>query len=575
MTDRHTAKKPNNNDRKRTSFLLNPDVWVWLLPIVMIIPNVWLAFSEHNSLVMRLANIFLPAGLYLLITGAFKRTGRVMLSMFPVCFLCAFQVVLLYLYGESIIAIDMYMNVLTTNVSEATELLGNLKIALVSVFVLYLPPLILSFVLMRRHARSGARCRRSAVLTGAGSATLGLILLIIAWSTDAYCRPERELFPYNVTANIFTASQRTSEALGYDSSSKPFSYHAVSTRPDSLREVYVFVIGETGRADHWSLFGYNRPTNPKLSVRSGLLTFTRTLSEINTTHKSVPMLMSSLDSHTFGDSVASTRSVFEAFNSSGFDTWFISNQRRNHSYIDYYGEEANNVTFLTDDGKVHPDMTFVEPLRKALNTPGSRKTFVVLHSYGSHFVYNKRYPEQMAKFKPDGNTEASQLNRSQLINAYDNTILYTDALLDSLIDVIDRKDAVSALVYVSDHGEDIFDDSRERFLHASPVPTYYQLHVPMLVWMSPAMQQRFPELSRAARANRDRDVSSTQAVFHTLIQLGGLSTPYFKPDQSLVSDKFIPATHRYLNDYNESVSLDRSGLRPEDFHQLRKHKFTY
>lgn len=575
MAKRQIDKHTEQTATKRTPLLLNANVWVWLMAVILIIPNVWLAISEQNDFIMRLANIFLPAGIYLLITGAFKRTGVVMLCLFPVSFLCAFQIVLLYLYGESIISVDMYMNVLTTNFSEATELLGNLKIALVTVFILYLPPLFLSFVLMRRHATAGDVVRRAARRTGSVSAALGIILLITAWTTNSYCYPDRELFPYNVSQNIATAVRRTNEALQYHTTSQPFTYRAESTRPDSLREIYVYVIGETGRADNWSLYGYDRPTNPRLSKRRDLFVFPHALSEINTTHKSVPMLMSNLDSKIFGDSVAYTRSIFEAYNSSGYRTFFISNQRRNHSYIEYYGDEATNVLYLTDDGKIRPDLDLTEQLQQIIDTVTATKTFIIMHSYGSHFVYNKRYPRQMAYFKPDNNTEASRLNVSQLINAYDNTIRYTDLMLDSLISIVDRKDAVSALVYVSDHGEDIFDDSRERFLHSSPVPTYYQLRVPLLLWISPRLQKMHPEFVSALRANADCDISATGSVFHTMMQLSGLNTPYLHPQKSLISDKFTPAEHRYLNDYNESVTLGHSGLRNIDLKLLREHGFTF
>ena len=106
------------------------------------------------------------------------------------------------------------------------------------------------------------------------------------------------------------------------------------------------VIGETARAANWQLFGYGRETNPRLSRRSGLIAMPHTLSEINTTHKSVPMLLSYLDSENFGDSVAHTRSFFEAFNGAGYSTAFISNQRRNGSYIEFYGDEAQKHIFL-------------------------------------------------------------------------------------------------------------------------------------------------------------------------------------------------------------------------------------
>ena len=100
---------------------------MWGLPLLLLVPNIALVFTEpHYSWAARAANILLPGGGYMLLASWSRNVGRTALYMLPVMALCAFQIVLLYLYGESIIAIDMFLNVATTNVSEATELLGSL-----------------------------------------------------------------------------------------------------------------------------------------------------------------------------------------------------------------------------------------------------------------------------------------------------------------------------------------------------------------------------------------------------------------------------------------------------------------
>ena len=170
------------------------------------------------------------------------------------------------------------------------------------------------------------------------------------------------------------------------------------------------------------------------------------------------MLLSYLTPDIFGDSVAYTKSIFSAFNDLGYNTAFLSNQRRNHSYIDFYGGEAQKCKFLTDNGGPQEDMNLVEAMKNILENSSNNKLFIVLHTYGSHFEYKNRYPETMAHFTPDNNSAASVMNRRDLINAYDNTIRYTDAVLDSVITTLDRLNVSSAMVYVSDHGEDIFDD---------------------------------------------------------------------------------------------------------------------
>ncbi|MGN1251889.1 MAG: sulfatase-like hydrolase/transferase [Muribaculaceae bacterium] len=573
MKERHKGKF-DRLAKKTGALLTDPQLWIWLYPLLLIVPNIGLAVTETYPVTIKIANILLPLGIFMVIMGLFRRTGAVILWFLPVAVLCAFQIVLLFLYGESIIAIDMFLNVLTTNAAEVQELLGNLVNAIVTVIVIYLPPLVIAVMMLVRHRKADKSQRRPVLIAGGIVAAVCLILMTVSALTEKRSRPARQMFPYNVICNIFSAGERTVQSAGYHETSADFSYGVTPTHDPVEKEIYVFVIGETSRASEWSLFGYDRLTTPRLQSKDGLVGFSRTLSEVNTTHKSVPMLMSGLDSHSFGDSVAIVKSIFSAFNDAGYDTHYISNQRRNRSYIDFYGEEAHNSLFLTDSGAPRPDLDLTAEFDKAVNNSKAKKIFVVLHTYGSHFEYNKRYPREMAVFKPDSNSAAKRGNRPQLVNAYDNTIHYTDSLLSSLITALDKTQARAALLYVSDHGEDIYDDARGRFLHASPVPTYQQLHVPMVMWMSESLRAAEPGKWQAAQTNRDRDVSSSRSVFHTLMDLAGLRSRFVDSHSSLVSPSYVPLPHTYLNDYNESVPLGESGLRDPDFTELRRKGFA-
>lgn len=554
---------------------INPVLWIWLLPVLLIIPNIILTITEYNSVWAKMANIALPLGIYGFLMSLTKKTGRAILLFIPVIIFCVFQIVLLALYGESIVAIDMYVNVMTTSVAEASELLGNLWVAVVAVIVVY-SPAIIAGIIMRIKCRYAA-LRRRLLLRKVSYAVMGFGLLAFIFAiifADEFM-PRREIFPYNVVENMVTAIRRTNESMHYHNTSRTFTYSPVMTRDKDETEVYVVVIGETSRAENWQLFGYDRPTNPRLSQREGLYTFPKVLTEINTTHKAVPMLLSYLQPENFGDSVAHTRSVFSAFNNLGYRTAFLSNQRRNHSYIDYYGEEAQFSEFISDIGGPMRDFNLLDPMKQIIESSPNNKVFIVLHTYGSHFEYRKRYPAEMAVFTPDVNSNANRFNKNQLINAYDNTIVYTDALLDSIIGSLDRLDVPSAMLYVSDHGEDIFDDDRERFLHSSPTPTFHQIHVPMVIWLSEKFRERHPDKAKSLAANRNRNIASTSALFHTVLDLTGVKSPFYDATYSIASPMFTEHSPVYLNDYNESVPLKKSGLREQDFEIFKKYNIRY
>ncbi len=538
--------------------------------IVLLVPNILLCHTESYTVLDCIVNIVLPAGIYLGILSLSQKTGKMVLWLFPFFILAAFQIVLLYLYGESIIAVDMYINVLTTNPGEATELLANLGPAIIFVLILYIPPIIWAIVLWCKHKRMISPwfggIRRLAIIT----LITGIAMAGINFGIDRTFKPHIKTFPINVCYNIILAIDHTITSAHYNETSQDFTYHAESKHPADSSEIYVLVIGETGRALNWQLGGYDRETNPLLSVRDAVSFYLHAISESNITHKSVPLLLTSVTAENF-DSLHTQKSIVTAFKEAGYRTAFISNQAPNRSYTEYFSNEADTTLYIENTRSGHQyDGEMVKYVKEILSDSIS-KHFIVLHSYGSHFKYSERYPAEFAQFMPDDCKSATYNNRPTLINAYDNTIVYTDAWLDDLIELLSSTGKVSGMVYVSDHGEDIMDDSRKRFLHASPTPTFYQLNVAMLSWVSPAFRELYGDKAQALENNTDKTVNSSASTFHTLLDMAGIETPYFDNSISLASPDYTVATLYYLNDHNEPVELDKSGLKELDLKLLDSH----
>ncbi|MDE6789300.1 MAG: phosphoethanolamine transferase domain-containing protein, partial [Ruminococcus sp.] len=251
---------------------------------VIIVPNVMLCVTERMNWSECASNIFLPFGLYMIFLSLFKKTGWGIWFLLPVLALCAFQIVIIFLYGGSIIAVDMFLNVVTTNVSEATELLGNLGTAVILVIVLYLPVLIYATVTIVRKKTLDKRLRRIMLTVGCFLVVISTVSIGICYLKVKEYNLFEEVFPGNVINNIRIAVLRTKEVKKYPETSAGFKYGAYSTHDDE-RETFVLVIGETSRARNWQLGGYTRATNPKLSQRENLVFYRRALSESNTTHK--------------------------------------------------------------------------------------------------------------------------------------------------------------------------------------------------------------------------------------------------------------------------------------------------
>lgn len=537
--------------------------------IALLLPNIALSVTEWMSPMARVTNVLLPGAVYALLLTCSRKPGKMIWVLFPLVFFAAFQIVLLYLFGRSVIAVDMFLNLITTNPGEAMELLDNLVPGVAFVFIVYLPALFLGLCSLRMGDNLSPVFIRKARRYSLLSLIAGVLIFVFTSVSDSHFRASDHLYPVNVCYNAYLAVERTQKQIRYHDTSKEFRFDATSTRKDSI-ETYVLVIGETARACNFSLYGYDRDTNPQLSQVEGLCTFHKALTESNTTHKSVPMLLSAASASDF-ERIYREKSLITAFREAGFHTLFLSNQRPNHSFIDFFGMEADEYHFLQEEypgEEIPSDEDLILGVEQALSQPYA-KQLIVLHTYGSHFNYRERYPRSMACFTPDDRMEAKFENRSSLINAYDNSLRFTDHILARLTRLLAARGGISAWVYTSDHGEDIFDDDRRCFLHASPLPTYYQLHVPLWVWLSPDYRHRYPEVNEAVQSHVTSFVSTSESIFHTMLQLGGISTAVWDRHKSLCSPDFLDGSRCYLNDHNKSVRLEDMRWDPEDYDQFK------
>ena len=537
------------------------------------VPSVCLLFTEPLSVAGKIVLLLAPLGVYVLLFALLKRAGVIQLWLIPLLVFHAFQLVLFYLYGESVIAADMFLNLPTTNATEAGELLGNLWPAIILVCVLYIPTIILAAWTVKLKTKTPDRFRRKMIAAG--------VILCILASGTAFLETRRnkeysvrdDLYPANIFYNLWYAANKWQRSEAYPETSREFTFHARRDTSLAQREIYVLIIGEASRADNWELFGYDRPTNPLLREAGNLIPLRDAITQSNTTHKSVPLILSAANACHY-DRLYTHKSVITAFKEAGFSTAFLSNQVPNRSFTDYFAAEADvlvNVRTPLEGGllTVNNYDGAMLPIMKHCIDSLQGNIFIVMHTYGSHFNYKERYPADFGNFKPDNATEIELKNKAELVNAYDNSILYTDYFLHATIQLLEETNSDAVLFYTPDHGEDLLDDKRKKFLHASPNPTYYQLHIPMLLWFSENFKAARPECFLAAQANCLAPVA-TNIVFHTLLDLAQIKTPYLDPASSIVNPQFTPCPRMYLNDHDQPVNYYHAGLKQEDREMIDK-----
>jgi glucan phosphoethanolaminetransferase (alkaline phosphatase superfamily) len=330
--------------------------------------------------------------------------------------------------------------------------------------------------------------------------------------------------PFGIVAQSIVTRTLYQEALRGGELAKSFHFGATRAEVPQGPELYLLVVGESSRRHNWELYGYGRDTNPQLSKMDNLVVFRDVITQAAVTRVSVPLILTrgSIEDES---RALRERSIVSVFHEAGFATHWLSTQQRDPftGAINRYPKEADSARFF----ERRHDGVLVDALEDLLAKEGAReqKMLVVLHTLGSHFTLTSRYPRSYAvfpdglesSFLPDGNSGWS--DRRHLVNAYDNTIVYTDHVLAQLIGVLRKRPGVKGLFYVSDHGDNLRDDARDLFGHYHN--NEYDLPIPMLFWHSDEYARRYPEKVAAVRANAARPLN-TRAVFYSMTDMAGI-----------------------------------------------------
>lgn len=564
---------------KLISWISSQEHLFFLFAFLFIIPNCVFCFTEALPATVAMASLILSFTFWMGILLLARKPGIVVWCLLLKVILDGGQLVLLYLFGESVIAVDMYLNLTSSNASEASELLGNIFLVIICVFFFYtLPTLCLAVYSVRMKEKLSAAFRKKWALRALGLFIPGVVLCFFSPLQDHEFSLKDDVYPANAIYNLYFAINKAERNSNYHATSAHFKFNA--TKPIQAagkREIYVLVVGETSRAMEWSLYGYERNTTPRMEKLDGLVHFTDVVTQSNNTHKSVPIILTSASAENYGV-IYDEKSIVTAFKEAGFYTLVIANQKLNTSMIGAFYREADTFidmsSFKTGSylASLH-DGALLPYLQKELDkTEGNM--FIVLHTYGSHFNYHERYPKDFKIHTPDKAEGIRASYKKELRNAYDNSIHYTDYVLGEVVNMLAKTNACATMLYLSDHGEDIFDDSRERYLHASPIPTYYQLHIPYIVWFSNAYREVYPDKYQSTQSHQALPVS-TNSVFHTVLDLAGIQTSESDSTLAVSNHAFKVRNRMYLGDHDDPIPFWKVGLKKADFIMMDKWNISY
>jgi len=550
-------------------------VWLLILSFIVLIPNIFLAFYGNDiaegSLFKMIAYMVISVFIFLIPSLFLKlRTFFLFQGIFVI--LAPLEVAHIYL-NRMPVTPAFLLSIADTNWNESTELLSTLIIPILCLFVFWFFYFFITikkidnvYLFRSLKARIYFLCAFAFILF------IGYSFYFYNWHHIQAGRRqmfklanERILmksygvipYPYGLIINMYKVYTTQKDIKNGWKKIQNFNFHAQKEKPVDEREVYIFVIGETGRYDSYSINGYPRETSPMLAKTKNLISYSDFLSEANITSSSLPIILTRASAKDYGRAFVE-KSFVDAFKEAGFKTYWIANQSANNSFIRRISKDTDDEIFMPID--FDSDNNYDEKLWGFLSDilkRNDKKVLIVLHTLGSHFRYNFRYPPSYEVFKPSlkGSFDYNMIsvkNKEMFINTYDNSILYTDFFLATTIHKLDSLNAVSALVYVADHGENLFDTPENIVLHGGSKFTKYDLHVPFFVWTSDKYDQQYPEKEENMMLNKDKRLTS-DCIFYSFLDMADITFPEQNLSKSIASDHLKEDSVRYMINTNMEV----------------------
>ncbi len=492
-----------------------------------------------------LAILFVAVNALLLSLSCFGRLYRPIL----IVLLVVSSVVAYFadVYGV-VVSDEMIRNALQTNAQEAADLMTG-KLALYTVLMGLLPAWLVAGVRLRQISLWKEVRERLLFVLGA---LLVVIACVVPFSGyyASFGREHKALrayaipgYPLYSLGKLFFAV----EAASGNENVRLVGEDAHIPETDTDRELIILVVGETARADRFSINGYGRETTPELTANHAV-SFTNFWSCGTSTAVSVPCMFSTLGEKKFDlHRAAAQENLLDILRHADVNVLWLDNNSDSKgvairtSYQSYRSAKLNPAC----DPECR-DVGMLANLQRYIDSKPKGDIFIVLHQMGNHGpAYSKRYPKSFERFKPVcEDVELGNCSKQEIDNSYDNAVLYTDHFLGKTIELLKHNDEKfeTALFYVSDHGESLGENGI--YLHGLPgaIAPEAQTHIPALLWFG----KGFHEIDRGALRKMSGTRLTHDSVVHTVLGLMEIQTRAYRPELDILNKvrSEAPMKHR-------------------------------
>jgi len=444
----------------------------------------------------------------------------------------------------------MLANAMATDAGEVRDLLS---VSMLLQLLLVAGPVawFLWRVPMRRVPMLGQLWRNAALLLAMAVLAAGTIVVSNRQLAPLMRNHTTLRYMMNPVASIYSATKVTlgpvfshrRQFIPITAGTQLGAAYATQQRPPML----VLVVGETARADHFGLNGYARDTTPALAAR-GVLSWKAATSCGTSTLASVPCMFSPLGRDQFVGRKDDYENLMDVLQASGLAVLWLDNQPGGCKGVCDRVPHASTFSGLDDATRkalCRGDECLDEVMLKGLDErlaamPAERRAkgvVLVMHQMGSHGpAYFERSSAAAKRFMPECRTNVlTDCTHGELVNAFDNTIAYTDQFLGQVIDWLQARSGQydPALLYMSDHGESLGEYGL--FLHGVPydLAPQVQKHVPLVMWFGQGMRARDQLSTQCLGARLDAPVSHDN-LFHTVLGVMDVQNSRYQGGMDLV-----------------------------------------
>lgn len=353
---------------------------------------------------------------------------------------------------------------------------------------------------------------------------IAFALLLIIDNTYVLSKPLVRHTPYS----IYYSFQSYFENRRIIAKDRPELNGKVHSESDSI--TVVFVLGESLSIKNMQINGYKRPTTPYICKEKNLISLSRIYSEYGYTHESVPYILTRAD-HEHPDLGYSERSFISLFKKVGFRTTWLANQESINTFV-YFMNECDSLINVSNGKSLFIFSKWLDkdilPHYKNVLNEHYTKQFLLVHTVGSHWYYNNHYPDSFKRFIPATKSKLVTSNtHEEMLNSYDNSILYSDYIWHLLINELRDRNAI--LIYLSDHSENMGEDGH--YTHGDG--DWPAQHYPgCFIWYSDKYKLLYPEKIANLEKNRDKEYN-TSFLFHSILDAADIQYSYLNDDEDI------------------------------------------